>query len=82
MKKVERELSVISCEFHSLTSDYGDYFLKDNDGNIYHWNTASNKMYEWYLYNRDLKYICKFAVKCNWISDKYGNVTTINNVRF
>lgn len=76
-KKVE--LEVIKTSFYFGTED-SDFYFKDNEGNIYHWNTRSEKAFE--EMKEGTKHICTF-VNLGMYSLFYGEiVNTIKNVRF
>lgn len=82
MERIIKELSVVKAEFYSLTSNKGYYTLKDNDGNFYHWLTASDKMWDWYLNYPKQKRVCKFTEACRYHSECCGLIIEIKNVRF
>ena len=76
--KTEKVLTLISTEFN--LTNYGNFYFKDADGNIYHWYTASDKAYE--EMEVDGKYLCKFTENGHKFNSKYGTTYSINNVRF
>lgn len=77
---MKKELTVVERSF-SFGSNYGNYYLKDNEGNIYCWYTSSDKAYE--QMENGTKLLCSFITTGEkWKHDKFGEVITIKNVRF
>ena len=77
---MKKELTVIERTF-SFGSDFGNYYLKDDEGNNYWWFTSSNKAYE--QMKEDSKHLCSFVITNDkWKHDKIGEVIKIKNVRF
>ena len=82
MAKRKKELELIDSSFYSLTANDGDFYFKDNEGNIYCWHTASDKAFEWLMDSSTEKRICTFTESYKWDNPKYGTVIKIKNVRF
>lgn len=77
---MKRELTVVGREF-MFGSNCGNFYLKDDEGNCYYWYTASDRAYE--KMEEGTKHLCSFVITTSkWHDEKYGEVTTIKNVRF
>ena len=77
--KTKTDLTVIERNF-VFGSNNGNYYLKDEAGNVYYWNTASDKAYD--ELKEDTTHACSFVATSNTWNYKGTLVTTIKNVRF
>ena len=77
--KTKKELTVIEINF-VFGGNNGNYYLKDEDGNVYYWNTASEKAYD--ELKEGTTHTCSFVATNNTWNYKDTLVTTIKNVRF
>ena len=79
IQKLEKELKVVSRSF-TFGSEYGNYYLVDNDGKNYFWYTASETAYE--EMKEETRVLCKFTETSYYYIDNSVVYYEVKNVRF
>ena len=77
--RIKKELEVIKFRTYFGT-EYSDVYLKDSEGNMYHWNTRSDKAFE--EMKEGTKHNCSFVLVGMYSHYENKVINTIKNVRF
>lgn len=77
--RIKKELEVVKVRTYFGTEDT-DIYLKDSEGDIYHWFTRSEKAFE--EMKEETKHMCSFTLVGMYSHYENKVVNTIKNVRF